>query len=545
MRAATTALGAFDPLTAQRWNAADDGVRLPETATPREHADAWRAWLAKGGWPGARPLESAEHQARRAWDEALASFATLGAVESRMSNAGALSALRAHLETVIFQPESPDAGIQIVGVLEAAGQSFDALWVAGLAADRWPPAPRPNALLPIAWQRERNIPRSSAARELAYATALTAQFARAAPEVVFSHARTDDDHPSAPSSLLPAGPPVDSGEGMAVASTAQLQFSLPAPCESIRDDAAPALILGAAVRGGAGVIEAQSDCPFKAVATFRLGTQTWPAPVDGLSPLERGVLVHAAMAAFWGIVKRHDMLSAMSRDTFARAVRQAAEDALKELPPSRWRVLPPLVRAGEAARLANLVRTWVDEFERSRPPFTAVDTEVKLTLDLRGLHLGLRLDRIDTLEGGGVAIVDYKTGEVPPVVGWLAPRPRAPQLGLYALAHETAFPNRSVRAVAYAQLKPGKLALRGLAADREAWPGLRDPATLKDAGIADWRELTGRWAELLGALGAEFVGGAAAVAPRDKKQTCAHCRRQALCRIGAPAIEDREADDDE
>jgi hypothetical protein len=251
------------------------------------------------------------------------------------------------------------------------------------------------------------------------------------------------------------------------------------------------------------------------------------------------------MAAFWDIVKRQDMLLAMSRDTFTRTVQQAAADALTELPPSRWRVLPPLVRAGEAARLANLVRTWVDEFERSRPPFTAVDTEVKLTLDLNGLRLGLRLDRIDALEGGGVAIVDYKTGEVPPMIGWFAPRPRAPQLGLYALAHETAFPDRSVRAVAYAQLKPGKLAWRGLAADGEAWPGLRDPATLKDAGIADWRDIEARWAKDLGGLGAEFIGGAAAVDPRDKKQTCANCRRQALCRIGAPAIEDREADDDE
>ena len=48
-------------------------------------------------------------------------------------------------------------------------------------------APRPNPLLPLPWQRERNVPRSTAARELAYATALTAQFARAAPEVVFSY----------------------------------------------------------------------------------------------------------------------------------------------------------------------------------------------------------------------------------------------------------------------------------------------------------------------------------------------------------------------
>jgi RecB family exonuclease len=376
--------------------------------------------------------------------------------------------------------------------------------------------------------------------------ALTSQFARAAPEVVFSHARTVDEHPSAPSPLLPAGPRVDDGDGPTVASTAQRQFALRAPCESVADDAAPALSDGVSVRGGAAVIEAQSDCPFKAMAAFRLATPTWPAPVDGLSPIERGVLVHAAMAAFWSLVKRHDVLLAMSRETFDRTVQQAAEAGLVELSPSRWRVLPPLVRAGEAARLANLVWAWVDGYERRRHPFTAVDTEAKLPLELNGLHLELRLDRIDALEGGGVAIVDYKTGEVPPISGWFTPRPRAPQLGLYALAHEAAHPDRALRAVAYAQLKPGKLALRGIAADSEAWPKLRAATTLKgDAGISDWRDVEARWATILGDLGIDFIGGAAAVAPRDKKETCAHCRRQALCRIGAPAIEDREADDDE
>ena len=69
----------------------------------------------------------------------------------------------------MFQPEGTDAPIQLLGVLEGAGLDFDALWVAGLSADRWPPAPAPNPLLPLHWQRERNVPRSSAENELAHA----------------------------------------------------------------------------------------------------------------------------------------------------------------------------------------------------------------------------------------------------------------------------------------------------------------------------------------------------------------------------------------
>ena len=120
-RAAVGALRNADRALGERWAQALDRHRLPAAGTPRAFAEASRGWLDALGWPGGRAPESAEFQARRAWDEALASFATLGAVEGRLSRADALAALRAHMAAKIFQPESPPAAIEIVGVLEAAG----------------------------------------------------------------------------------------------------------------------------------------------------------------------------------------------------------------------------------------------------------------------------------------------------------------------------------------------------------------------------------------------------------------------------------------
>src|SRR5439155_11165770 len=114
---------------------------------------------------------------------------------------------------------------------------LDALWVAGLAAERWPPAPRPNPLLPLTWQRERNVPRSTAARELAYAQALTREWARGAPEVVFSFAAIADDHPRTVSSLVASASPRPTGTpGL---STARVQFNRAPVYEAIADDRAP------------------------------------------------------------------------------------------------------------------------------------------------------------------------------------------------------------------------------------------------------------------------------------------------------------------
>ena len=497
------------------------------------------------GWPGVRALESAELQARGTWDEALANFATLGAVDARMSRTDALASLRTELASVVFQPETPPAPIQIVGMLEAAGQPFDALWVAGLAAERWPPAPRPNPLLPVEWQRERNVPRASAARELAYATRLTAEFAHAAPEVVFSHATSEDDHPCTPSPLIPAVAEIDDATLAVPASTAMTQFALRVPRECLMDDAAPRLAPGSSLRGGAALVEAQSDCPFKAVAAFRLGADVWPEPIDGLSAPERGMLVHAALASFWRVVRTHAALVELSAAAQSATLDTSIAEAIAAFPANRWRAVSPLVQAGEAARLHALVTNWLDRFERGRPPFEVSAIEAALPLELGGLALRLRLDRIDTLEHGGAAIIDYKTGLVEGADKWFAPRPQAPQLGAYTLAQRAAHPDEIVRAAAYAQLKPGKLDVRGVAADADAWPLLKLPSSLKHADLADWRAVETRWADALGALGAEIIAGVAPVSPRDRTKTCAHCKRQSFCRIGALAIEDRDQDGDD
>src|SRR5262249_4952420 len=156
-------LAMFDAKLAERWRSAFDRRRLPGNASPREWVEAWQAWLAAAGWPGDRTLASDEYQARAAWDELLAKVASLGVVQSRMGRDDALEALNALVAQTLFQPEVESAPVQILGLLEAAGQPFDSLWVAGLAAERWPAAPRPPPLLPPEWQRARNGPHATRA----------------------------------------------------------------------------------------------------------------------------------------------------------------------------------------------------------------------------------------------------------------------------------------------------------------------------------------------------------------------------------------------
>jgi RecB family exonuclease len=294
------------------------------------------------------------------------------------------------------------------------------------------------------------------------------------------------------------------------------------------------------------LFEKQSDCPFRAVAIHRLDTDVWPQAVEGLSPLERGDLLHRVFAALWRDLGDQATLASLSPAALIERVAAAVTQAMESnaVPALRWRALPPLVAQLERQRLSQLVMDWLDEHERTRAPFRLAAAELKLGLAFEQFRIDLRVDRVDALHDGGVAIIDYKTGRVVPPSQWFDARLQAPQLALYALAWRRSRPYERVRAVAYAQVRRGELKLEGLAADDGAWPELTRPNQLRNADLADWSEVEERWLESLSALAEEIGRGHAEVAPRDLKKTCSRCGLHSLCRIGTP-MHDRETDDDD
>jgi ATP-dependent helicase/nuclease subunit B len=516
-----------DPLAAT-WR--DAAVPARGARSPAQWASDWRAWLAALGWPGTRPLGSGEWQAGEAWSQLLATFGTFAGVTPMLARDDALAALRSLAARTVFQPEAPPARIRIMGLLEASGLVFDALWIAGMNADSWPPAQAPHPMLPLAWQRERRVPRSDAARDLAHVRVLTDGFGGAASEVVASHARQVDGLDRAESALVAAWPELDAATLPPVVGLTGTIASQRAEFATCGDENAPPLAVGSEAGGGVGIIESQSSCPFQAFARYRLRADAWPVVSDGLTPQERGLLLHAALAALWDDIGDHATLVGLDEGRLGERIAQAVTLARAKLDRGRWQSLPAAVAAGESQRLADTVLAWLDAIERARPPFAVRATEMTVPLTLGGIGISMRIDRIDALADGGVAVIDYKSGRAVEPAKWFAPRPSGTQVGLYALALRAMADPPAVRAAVYAQMKAGEIAVKGLAADADAWPALKTAAGLRNAAIATWADIQGHWARQFGALAKEFARGAAHVAPRDA-QSCAHCDLHALCRI--------------
>ncbi len=519
------------PALAARWRAVAVRAVRSGTASPRAWVGRWRGLLEQCGWPGDIAPKGADFECRNAWERMLEEFSRIGHVDDRMPAARALRVLRDLTARTIFQPEAPPVAIAIMGILEAAALPLDALWVAGLSAQRWPPPPRPNPLLPLRWQRERGVPRSSAARELEYTQILTACLAGGAAQVVMSAPASIDDYPGMPSALIDPSAPALTPPPQRPDSARTIAASR--AIEAVADTRAPTLAPGA-LKGGAGVIAAQADCPFRAVAQYRLDARPWPRAAEGLDYMERGQLVHASLAEFWRDVRTHAALCALDSETLAQRVELAVAAARSAVPTFRWQMLPPAVAAAEARRIAQICVAWLDEIDRARPAFTVWAVEHPAELTLRGLTLRMRLDRVDVPSDGGAVIIDYKTGHADSPKSWFAARPRSPQLGLYALALQADATTTALRAVAYARVKAGAIAALGIAADDTVWPALTDAGKLDEptgwAGVLQW------WEHQMAYIAGEVREGLATVTPRDGGAPCRSCGLQPLCRIGAVGL---------
>lgn len=508
--------------------------RLFGTQAPSLWAKAFSEALASAGFPGERGLDSVEYQALKRWHEVVAGFAALDRVVPRMAYAEALSRLRRMAVDALFQPESPDVPIQILGVLETSGMTFDCLWVMGLDDEHWSPSLRPNPFLPLAVQRAAGLPQSSPADALAVARSVTGRWCASAGEVVLSHAQQEGDRELRPSALIAQVPVAEPD----IPPHADFRGAIHASrdIERLADDVAPPHNDGQVAGGGTGLLKDQAACPFRAGARHRLHADTPEVPHAGLDALERGNLVHNVLAKVWAQLRTSDALQAMGGAELDTLLSQAADAAMERIRRERPTALSGRFADIEKRRLIGLARAWLEE-DRKRGAFTVLGVEDKRSMAIGGLQLNTRLDRVDETADGRRIVIDYKTGKAN-ATDMLGERPEEPQLPLYLL---TAEPDAA--AVAFARVRTGKMAYVGLARDGDLLPGVKAHADTKYIEqYPAWPDLVAAWRRDLERIALQFAAGVSIVDPKRYPQTCQFCDQQPFCRIrertGEPIVDE-------
>lgn len=494
-----------------------------------------RGVLQAANWPGERALTATEFETVSAWESVLDTVSTLDFGGRRVNFASAMQALELQAQKTIFAAPCTGAPVQVMSVAEAEGSVFDAVVFLRATDANWPALERVNPLLPWALQRGLKMPGSDSALAPAKSRAFTEDLLRRAGRVLFTCAAEDADGKLRPSPLL-REMEIEQVNAADVAPAEKPMESIAVEME-VDDVALPALP-SHEIAGGASVLKLQAACGFLAFAQLRLRANEPASAELGLDAGESGSVLHRALQYFWEGVKTQEALQQKSWAERDEALARAIDAAL----PRRLELRDGWDRAYLGMlkqRLRAVLRQWLEE-ELRRGPFVVSAVERKELVTVGPLTLDVRVDRIDSVNGG-VFLVDYKTSYAANPKQWNGPRPDEPQLPLYTLLAEPV----ELKGVAFGKVRAGReMKWQGYQAEAGILPTSR-AKTVRELG-----PLVEQWRETLTQLAEDFAAGKADVSPKSYEVNCTHCAQRLLCRFNPAAAnvvddgEEAEGDDE-
>jgi probable DNA repair protein len=500
---------------------------LPKKAYLSEWVEHFTALLNIMGWPGERSLNSAEYQAVSKFYESFDEVVSLSPILGSCSYQKALGAFNQVMADRLFQPENTGSvGVSILGVLEASGLPFDAIWLCGLSDDKWPAAASPNAFLPISLQVQKNMPHASAEREFRYAAKLMQDMKGHCKTLILSYPCWQGDIALNPSPLIQSYKSELCGP---ISRYCESLFNNGQDLEFVQDHYGLSLNEFEPFQAGSALFKDQSLCPFKAYAAERLEVEAFPEFMAYLDSSIQGNIIHSILQDIWAELLDSDHLHALPGADLDKLI---AEKVVKTLAVYRRRyshLFNQAIFNIEQQRLVELMQAWM-ECEKQRSAFKVLALEQKTLTEMGGIPLALRIDRVDELQNGEIAVIDYKTGRAS-TREWLPEKMISPQLPLYAIV-------KKAQAIAFAKVNSSdKKGFDGLGVEADLIPKLKK--------VEDWTALLVLWKEQLLKLADEFKKGYAIVRPQSYLAACQHCDFERLCRVDYQNLEHSDNDEDE
>lgn len=478
----------------------------PEKTSIIQWIDLFQDRLNKLGFPGDYGLSSEQYQCFNRFASVFDELRQLHLVKQSFTQSEALEALLTLVENTIFQAQTINAPIQILGMLEASGCEFDSIWVMGLTDQCLPQTTRLSAFIPSHLQKDLCMPRSLPERELAFAKKTLRRLQSGSNDTVFSYAKFLEDTPCLPCTLISEYPIYSAMNSQELPETVSLLIQED-ECYEIPVQQAET------ISGGTSLLSNQAKCPFKAFAEHRLKAKPIPQSSVGIDDRDKGTLVHKVLELFWRSVQHSEKLRKLNPDELHDEIHQAIEQAMHPLAH-----LSSLIREVEYKRLMRIVLTYLD-WEKQRQPFSIGALEENHSIQLAGLDFNVRVDRID-LAGQSKWIIDYKSS-LPSSKPWSQDRPLEPQLLLYALLDE------QINTLLFIQLKTGKIQVGGFS---EVQHDFKEIVSIKEE--EHWEDYRQKWRTQLNALADEFQKGHCPPQP-ESLAICQHCNFQQLCRFQA------------
>jgi len=508
--------------------------------------------LEKLGWPQTGTLGSVEYQQYQSFIALVDSLTRYDRVVGEVSLSGALRILSQVTHSTIFQPETStgsqeQAVPQVLGLLEALGQNFDAVWLTGMSDQQWPQTINPNAFIPLQLQIEHGMPASSVEAELNYAKGVSRRLLLcASEEMVISYPATIDEAETRCSAVLEecildldsslteqpltikiirdlfdemVSDLTDAPELSTLTGQGTLELIgdyYGKPWELSEEEAEknkPCL------PGGVSTLKEIANNPLRAYARQRLGIESVYPPTSGIRAYERGNIVHGSLDLFWSEIQDSVSLKALDIPSRKILIRNHIEQAMRGVFAARYRQPRPEFLEMESEALTELLLAWLT-IDAGRPGFTVCATEHGIEFELAQCRIRGRIDRIECLDNHRLVLADYKTGTLLSPKWQLEPLVE-PQLPLYMLAlgeqvssdtfHVENESKPDIAGIYFAGIKPGYVKCIGLTDDAALSKSMAGVSLLDED--EDWSQLQQRWKIQIEDLAAKTLQGYAGYDP--------------------------------
>ncbi|XVN73854.1 hypothetical protein AAEX37_00930 [Oligella sp. MSHR50489EDL] len=497
----------------------------------------FKAFFELFKFPGMDKLSSAQYQVCHAFDEALSNAAALSPLLDTMSSIEALHLFERLCRQQIFQPQrAATVRLDVLGMLEAEGAKWDAVWILSMQDDVLPTVPKPNPLIPkVALQRV-GAPRSDQQREFEWAEGMLKKLLATANQIYISWHAFDGEMPTKASPLLIQYVPEAQWQPLAGQFSVDIAAaqSFGAAVEYLQDDNGPPVT--GLLSGGSRLIDLQAKNPLWAFAVYRLHMEAFkPYPRYELDRLQRGSFIHAALEQFWKEVRDQASLQAMDDLELKHKIAEVVDFSANGKLLFDSNALLDL----EKEYAKNQLFHFLSLEKKREMAFSVHEVEKRVQIPLASIQIRLTVDRIDYLENDSFLYLDYKTGNLPSYKKhWYRDRPIDLQLPLYATHGD--YPISEIGGVGFAGLKPGKMGFAGVGLAN--WSVNGSSTTVEEKTAADFQQLLAFWKGKVQVLANEISNGYAANRYEDIKDMD-YCEVLPFLRL-AQAFVEEESDDE-
>ncbi|MBN2373381.1 PD-(D/E)XK nuclease family protein [bacterium] len=331
------------------------------------------------------------------------------------------------LENKLFSERGHEnAGIQIMGLVEARGLSFDRLFITGMVSGG---VPQPTRYLPFLSQEERQkIQGGTADDQYRFAKVLFRDLCAAAPCLTLTRPEQRDGDPLVPSPFWPdceekacmdlwfTGNPVWARSAWLSQTRKGIKQGDDISCRKMLSEDDKRCL--ASIPDSISVTELDDGiaCPFRFFARHCLGLDRMECPESGILPRIRGEMLHKLLASFIAKALRMGLDLVKDWNEVRRLLESEAMRMISAVSPS-FPYHVELRRWLDNNDGIGLLDRWLEEERQNWEKgfrWLAVESSFSgLMIGGHNIRIRGRIDRIDHHPCEGYICWDYKTGRIP------------------------------------------------------------------------------------------------------------------------------------